>query len=243
MAVSLCSGGWTNKAKHKKEVPNINMNLKKQRFHKLLLFILLIAVLLMPMQAFAENTGCTVSIPVEVQVKGDTAPSGVAFQVVITPVDSANPMPEQTTVTIKDTGKASFGPISYTVPGDYQYTIHQEKGKQANFTYDQTSYTVTVRVVNGKDGKLQAEIWAVKANETDKVDTIRFENTYAKPNTPTTPTQKPTPKPTTTPQTKPASPKTGDAANPTLWAEVLVFSLIAMVAVIVALYRQKKQYH
>ena len=45
MAVSLCSGGWTNKAKHKKEVPNINMNLKKQRFHKLLLFILLIVLL------------------------------------------------------------------------------------------------------------------------------------------------------------------------------------------------------
>ena len=220
------------------------MNLIKQRFRKLLLLPLLIAVLLSPMQAFAvEEPTCTVSIPVEVQVKGDAAPSGVEFQVVIAPVDPANPMPEQTSITIKDSGKASFGSISYTVPGDYQYTIHQEVGKETNFTYDKTSYTVTVRVVNGENGGLQAEVWAVKADGQDKVDAIRFENTYTNPKTPAKPTQKPTQTPNTKPQTKPTSPKTGDAANPTMWAEVLVFSLISMVAVVIALYRQRKQYN
>lgn len=54
----------------------------------------------------------------------------------------------------------NFGPITYTEPGDYTYRIYQEKGSVHEVSYDESVYSVTVRVVNDEKDGLRAEIWA-----------------------------------------------------------------------------------
>ena len=135
------------------------MNQKKTRFRKLLLLPLLIAVLLFPTQALAAYS-CTVQLPVEVKTITKTEdaeiPTGEVYTVVLTAEDGV-PLPEETQLTVTDNGTVEFGPITYTKPGDYIYTVYQDVGETEFYTYDRTVYTVTVRVVNDDNGGLKAE--------------------------------------------------------------------------------------
>ena len=51
-------------------------------------------------------------------------------------------------------------------------------------TYDDTVYTVTVRVTNDGQGGLVAEIWAVSGESTQKTDEVLFTNRYTPPTQP-----------------------------------------------------------
>lgn len=148
------------------------MNQKKTRFRKLLLLPLLIAVLLFPTQALAAYS-CTVQLPVEVKTITKTEdaeiPTGEVYTVVLTAEDGV-PLPEETQLTVTDNGTVEFGPITYTKPGDYIYTVYQDVGETEFYTYDRTVYTVTVRVVNDDNGGLKAEIWAIRDDETEKME-------------------------------------------------------------------------
>ena len=154
--------------------------IRKLLFHTLIPAVL--AVMLLPMTAFADNYSCTVSIPVEVQVSGSSIPSDVTYKVVMEAVTPNAPMPEAAELTVKKDEKVQFGPITYTVPNDYQYRIYQNSEKKDRFTYDAASYTVTVRVVNGENGTLKAEVWALESDSaTEKTSGISFKNSYTKP--------------------------------------------------------------
>ena len=154
--------------------------IRKLLFHTLIPAVL--AVMLLPMTAFADNYSCTVSIPVEVQVSGSSIPSDVTYKVVMEAVTPNAPMPEAAELTVKKDEKVQFGPITYTVPNDYQYKIYQNSEKKDRFTYDAASYTVTVRVVNGENGTLKAEVWALESDSaTEKTSGISFKNSYTKP--------------------------------------------------------------
>ena len=154
--------------------------IRKLLFHTLIPAVL--AVMLLPMTAFADNYSCTVSIPVEVQVSGSSIPSDVTYKVVMEAVTPNAPMPEAAELTVKKDEKVQFGPITYTVPNDYQYKIYQNSEKKDRFTYDAAAYTVTVRVVNGENGTLKAEVWALESDSaTEKTSGISFKNSYTKP--------------------------------------------------------------
>lgn len=153
--------------------------IKNLLFHTLVPAVL--AVLIFPTLAFAQTQSQSVSIPVEIQVTGRGIPAGVPYKLVIEGVTPGAPMPEETIVTIMDGGKASFGPIEYTIPGDYQYRIYQNSDAKKFFTYDQKSYAVTVRIVNDQNGNLSSEIWAVDSSSSEgKADKIIFVNHYAR---------------------------------------------------------------
>lgn len=224
------------------------MKQRTKRFRKLLLLPLLIVGLLFQTQAFAADGSCTVSIPVGVEITGESVPTGIDYTVTITPADESNPMPDASSVTITDSGTAALGPITYTKPGDYVYTVTQQAGDVENVTYDTTNYTVTVRVVNDGEGGLTAEMWVVEEDGTDKVGEILFHNTYDAPVTPD-PTPKPTPTPTPTKPTatktsatvKSASPKTGDETNLVVLGCLMGVSLIGLVGLTAAFYWKKKR--
>ena len=154
------------------------MKRRKMRL-RMLLLPLWVAAMLLQVTVLAAGNSCSVNIPVEVQVEGTDVPSGVDYTVRISPVDSANPMPEADTVTITDGGTGSFGPITYTSVGDYEYKIVQEPGDVEGMTYDETSYIVTVRVTNGADG-LVGEMWIRLEDQDEKPDSVLFVNTYDK---------------------------------------------------------------
>ena len=83
------------------------------------------------------------------------------------------PMPATTSFKNADgNGTAtSFGEISFTKPGEYQYTI-TEDGNVKGVENGTASYTVRVKVTDQKDGSLKAEIVEGEATTT-------FENTYS----------------------------------------------------------------
>lgn len=207
------------------------MNQKKTRFHKLLLLPLLIAVLLFPTQALAAYS-CTVQLPVEVKtitMSDEEIPTGEVYTVQLVAQDDA-PLPAETRLTVTDNGTIKFGPITYTKPGDYYYAVFQEMGDTEFYTYDQTVYTITVRVVNSEDGGLTSEIWAVRDNEEQKLENITFTNVY-------TPEELPEEEGSTSsaaPMKKTTTPKTGDSANLTLWTCLLAASALGIITVLVA---------
>ena len=200
------------------------MNQKKTRFRKLLLLPLLIAVLLFPTQALAVYS-CTVQLPVEVKTITKTEdteiPTGEVYTVVLTAEDDA-PLPEETRLTVTDNGTVEFGPITYTKPGDYVYTV-------------------TVRVVNDDEGGLTAEIWAIRDDETEKMENVVFTNVY-------TPEEEPEPDGSSSASTsakplvkKPNTPKTGDSANLTLWTCLLAASALGIITLLAALLKRNQK--
>lgn len=80
------------------------------------------------------------------------------------------PMPAKTTVKNDATGEFRFGPITYTVPGEYSYIISEVNEGKTGYTYDDATYTVTVKVTDD-NGKLKAEVSHKEAD-------IVFKNSY-----------------------------------------------------------------
>lgn len=156
------------------------------------------------------------------------------------------------TYTYKDfyTDKSDENPITYT------YTVSEVQGDAEGVTYDDRTYTFTVKVQDNGSGKMQAEL-------TDAPASMTFTNTYTPKATPTpTPAATPSPKPSATPAPtatpKPVAtatpepvatatpapmayiPQTADAFPLTLLIAILAISGGALVLLIVGKKRSKK---
>ena len=195
-----------------------------KQFRILMCVSLMLALLALPGKAFAEERECTVTIPTLVEVSGTSAPSDTEFEVVLTSLDTGAPMPEKSNGTVQGPGQIVLGPMTYTVPGDYHYSISQKVGNAANYTYDTSVYSVTVRVVNSEDGGLAAEVWAFKDGGSNKVEEITFSNEYKAPEEPKVPEDPKKPVVTTAPQT-------GDMANVNLFIGLLAASALVLVLI------------
>ena len=191
------------------------MNDTQKRTLRRIIIEVALLLLLLPLQARAAGYQCTAELPVEVRTSG--AATAERFTITLTPEDGA-PAPAADTVQIKGSGTASFTGLTYTAPGDYQYTVRQRAGGTAHMTYDATVYTVTVRVTNQPDGGLGAEIWAT-GGSSEKTGLLLFQNRYDPPAAPT-----PTPAPASAkatpapahPAPKPSLPQTADPLPVTL---------------------------
>lgn len=160
-----------------------------------------IGTLLFPGQIMAAG-GVEVSIPVSVTLENAAEAGDASFEVTLSAETAGAPMPAENVLVFEGEGTAEFGPMSYEIPGDYQYSITQTQGGEESCIYDTTSYALTVRVVNGEDGALHAEVWAIKDGETDKTDAVAFANKWVVPTAVPTATPEPTvtPDPTETPE-------------------------------------------
>ena len=120
-------------------------------------------------------------------VTGAARPSEKSFTLALTPAKAANPMPagletdgsKHVSVTGSSTAvTGSFGAISFTKAGSYEYTITElNNPAEAGYTYDLTSYTLTVTVTD-TDGVLSAEGVVTKTGEAGRT-TAAFKNVYA----------------------------------------------------------------
>lgn len=133
-------------------------------------------------------------------------------------------------------------------PTTYTYTVSEVKGDAEGVTYDDRTYTFTVKVQDDGTGKMQAKLEVPE-------ESMTFTNTYTPKATPTptpaaTPSPKPsaTPAPTATPEpvatATPAPmayiPQTADAFPLTLLIAILAISGGALVLLIVGKKRSKK---
>lgn len=124
-----------------------------------------------------------VVLSVENEVKGDVPSVQESFTFVLVPDQQDMPMPQDDgdRISICGNGRADFGTIVYSEPGNYYYTIFQEKGENPLYRYDETVYSVTVQVVTDDDAALHAGIYMEKAGASGKTAKAVFTNFYKEP--------------------------------------------------------------
>lgn len=98
------------------------------------------------------------------------------------------------TVSITGAGTEEFGAMSYTAPGIYVYAITEVNGGLANYTYDTSRYTLTVKVTRSGDA-LRATASYAKGGAA-AAEAV-FTNTYTARTAAPGATPGPTPEPTT----------------------------------------------
>lgn len=79
-------------------------------------------------------------------------------------------------------GKIAFPALTFDKPGTYEFALTELDDAQANVTYDKHAYKVTVTVVDGGLGHLNATV-------AGDADVLAFTNTYTEPSAPVQPTQ------------------------------------------------------
>lgn len=114
---------------------------------------------------------------------GNSITSDDKFEFVMTPSADA-PMPEGTAAGTPKTatagaGGVEFGEISYTTEGGpYVYTFTEKAGSSSRWTYDNSVYTMTVKVSRNADDELEAQKTITKDGA--EVSTVEFKNIYRK---------------------------------------------------------------
>lgn len=122
-------------------------------------------------------------------------------------------------------GTVSFQPVEFAGPGTHTFTIAEVNDGQANVTYDDASYQLTVNVTDDGEGHLSASV--------DGQAPV-FKNTYTAPAQP-----KDDQKPAQKAQKKSIVPKTGDSTN--IVAPVVIIVVAAACIVLGFLAKNKKK--
>lgn len=155
-----------------------------------------------PASFAAEQRTVFQELPVSIQSKGETPFPKETLTVELKAVEGA-PLPEETTLAIRDGETGAFGPIEYTAPGYYTYQITQQAGGSSRGRYDETVFYVRVTVAwEGAALKAAAAVHTTPERSDPKRDEVRFVNRYDPipvPDPDPTPTPVPTPDPTPTP--------------------------------------------
>ena len=136
------------------------------------------------------------------------------FSFVLTASDGS----ELETVTNTDRGGFAFGPIAYSGPGTYEYTISEVKGDVEGVTYDDATYAVKVVVTDDGQGQLQVSELTYNGEASLPV----FTNTYTAPEGPA-----------------PTIPETGDTTNAAVPVLVAVVGAAAIAVTVIARRRRR----
>lgn len=207
------------------------MDRKRQIIWRLRFFLFFFLLLLFPERVKAARAGCEVTIPVQIQTAGEKLPKGMEYRVLLEAVTEAAPMPSKAEGSRTEAGEIILGPITYTVPGDYQYRIRQTTEDKKRFTFDREVYTVTVRILNKEDGGFRSEMWAVREGTESKSDEIRFQNRYQAPKSKHHHSDKSSetaaPVPVQALQNL-IAPKTGDETESMMWIILLVSAVLGL---------------
>ena len=108
--------------------------------------------------------------------------------------------------------------------GVYRYQLVQTSKDKENYSYDRSSYIITVYIKNGEKGKLISQVIAEK-DDGKKYAELIFYNSYNNPSKPLKPTD---------------SPQTGDMSNIKMHAAI---ALISLSLIIILLYCLKRDSH
>ncbi len=124
---------------------------------------MLVTLCMFPFSASAAESA-SVSIPIEIE-GGGTA-------VMIPEVNC--PLPDSSSVEVKDGATENIN-ISFTTPGDYEYTVKAEA--KDGLYYSPEYYTAAVAVRTDSSGELAATVVLTKADSDYKPAKCRFELT------------------------------------------------------------------
>ena len=100
-------------------------------------------------------------VPVQIVLTGTQPEEAEDFAVVLQAENASNPMPQGSadgvcTLTVSGEASASFPVIRFSRVGVYNYIIRQTAGADADCTYDDAVYHLTVYVTNQEAGGIGA---------------------------------------------------------------------------------------
>lgn len=174
-----------------------------------------------------SDTPISETFTVSKKIEG-TPDTKESFHFVLKPSDPDCPLPELPDAHVDNTkaeiigeGETSFGEILFTEPGTYSYTITEEAGNSAGYTYDKSVYSITYVVTEYEEKG--TGIWKLNVVRTvtkdgkpyEEEDSLVFTNTYTPP------------KPSSSSSNPIAFlrrmiPNTGDGFQPLLWIGLLI---------------------
>ena len=132
----------------------------------------------------AKPDPVTIDPPVQKILEGDPAsPATFTFQ--MKAITEGAPMPEGSeggvkTIQITGTGSDEFGVVTYTEAGEWVYEITEIDDGEKFYTYDNTVYTLTVKVEEVPDGT-QVKLIKTETITGGDSGTAVFTNIYEKP--------------------------------------------------------------
>ena len=129
-----------------------------------------------------EGEPAELSIPVRKEIDGETPRETADFRFVLKAASADAPLPAATILTITGEGSAAFGPISYTAPGVYRYTLYEENDGLEGYRYDEAARTIEVTVAWSED-RLKVTRWTVDGKERGEAV---FRNQYHRTEVPKT---------------------------------------------------------
>jgi pilin isopeptide linkage protein len=134
----------------------------------------------------AEDEPASVSFEVENEIEGEKPAEPAQFTFIMERSDengANDPLQDKLTLNINGEDTATFGPIKYTEPGTYVYTISEVQGNVPGYIYNyyNSSYRVEVNVRRDANGKLQATAKEYKIGEDGKSEISNFVNLYETP--------------------------------------------------------------
>jgi pilin isopeptide linkage protein len=161
------------------------MKLKKCAVSLGMVFLLITGVF--PFQAFAtelatqDSNSANVAFEVILEIGGDTPKNDASFTFVLDADENA-PVPDSYYANREGAGVAKFDKITFTSPGKYHYSITQKNNGVANYTYDNSVYSVNVNVSYNQNSQLVAT-YSVSNEKVigSKVDEMLFVNKYTAP--------------------------------------------------------------
>ena len=170
------------------------------RAGKLLSAVLFLSAGLGMVAKAAESA--SVKIPVKVNISGNAPEETYKINMEVDPASgnaAIAPLASPSELTVTSAGpqqhELKFNEMTYTREGDYQYFIKQTAGNKSYFTYDQTVYTVLVKVMeftkDENDNPVPPYLAAVALVGTGenlaKKNEIVFNNSYSRGSTPGNP--------------------------------------------------------
>ncbi len=99
-----------------------------------------------------------------------------AFTFKLEAITAGAPMPTVKEVKNEEGGSFRFGPIEFKSTGEYQYKVTEIPGTLSYIGYNETSYTVTVKVTDDSRGQLHAAI--AEGSKGTSTDPVTVTNTY-----------------------------------------------------------------
>lgn len=165
----------------------------------------------------------SLTIPVKKTSTGDALPNGETFTFKIEAMTQGAPMPLNNLAVLSGVGTVSFGEITYTKAGVYQYRVTEVQGTTAGMVYDNRAYTVTVTVTEkGEEANKRLTVEMSCAVGNTPSDVIHFNNSYTKPVY--------------------IDPKTGDTMNSETWMYCGIgLGVIAVVGGLLLVFNNKKK--
>jgi pilin isopeptide linkage protein len=149
-----------------------------------------------------------IDLPVQKLLGGDTPDTTATFTFALKADNPKFPMPSGSSngvkmMNITGAGSGEFGNIAYYQPGTYTYTCYEVNNNTAGYTYDTSTFTMKVVVVDAGDRLLATR--AIVRSDGNAADGFAFGNWYTKTAvTPVAVTNTPAP-------TNPDVPKTADS--------------------------------